>query len=242
MRLVVPGDDDSDGCIVVDVQPQDGIAILKNLCANDAAAATVQLSDELAAQFAEAVELERVDVEGRLRDVQGMAAAVLDAPMTVEFQDAVEEVKGYTDETADSAKPEMDVPEDEEPVQTAIGMAVDSGYIFGADSNFDALPTKVDILAHAGEVGMDLLPGIDAATMHQRRVHLFVDDHGEAALFGDLHELPNYQLTDADYDVLRNVRPGMGFVIENNVSSGYTYVFVKQASETKVELEYQAVK
>lgn len=240
-RIVIPGDESNDGCTVVDILPQDGLALLKNLCVDDKKVVSVQLSDELATAFAQAVEMERVDIAGRIVEVQTVGGETFDVPMTVDLEEALEQVEELAEELETSGKPELVQKDEPAPEQTAVAMAVDTGYVFGTDSLFDAMPTKVDIVAHQGVVGIDLAPGVDGATMQVRRLHVFANEHGTPVLFNDLHQLPNYELTDGDADSIRNVRSGMGFVIENNVSGGYTYVFVKQASMTKVELEYQAV-
>lgn len=241
-RIVLDGDDQSEGCTVVDLLPVDGVAILKDLCGNDLSATTVQLPENLIADLRQAAQMERVDRHNRIVAVQTAAGDRFDVPMTAAIGEAIEEIYEQAEEAGSSEQQVEVVIEEEAPEQTAVAMSSDTGYIFGAGSLFAALPAKVDLLAYAGATGMDLVPGINPATGEQRRLHVFADDHGEPVIFKDLHEIPNYVLSEADTDQVRDARAGMAFIVQNNVSGGVTYVFVKQVSNTKVELEYQAVK
>jgi hypothetical protein len=242
VRIVLDGDENGEGCTVIDIVPDDGVAILKDLCANDQNAATVQLPEGLVDSLEAAALLERIDHSGRIVEIQSVAGERFEVVLTDDLNEAIEAVHEQA-EVAGSSSQQVDVnAEKDAPEQTAVGMSADTGFIFGAGSLFEALPTKVDILAYSGSKGMDLVPGLNPVTNEQRRLHLFIDDHGQPVLFNDLHEIPNYVLTEADTDMVRDARKGMAFIVENNVSGGVTYVFVKQVSNTKVELEYQAVK
>jgi hypothetical protein len=240
-RIVLDADENGEGCTVIDIVPEDGFAILKDLCADDQNAATVHLTEALMDSLEEAAELEPTDHTGRIVEVQTLAGESFEVVLTADLSEAIEEVYEQAEEAGSSQPVEIDIEEDA-PEQTAVGMSADSGFIFGASSLFAALPTKVDMLAYSGSKSMDLVPGLNPVTKEQRRLHVFTNEHGDRVLFNDLHEIPNYVLTEADTDMVRDARTGMAFIVENNVSGGVTYVFVKQVSNTKVELEYQAVK
>ena len=239
-RIVLDGHQTDDGCTVIDIVPQAGLAMVKDLCGQSMA--SVRLPDGLVEQLQIAADTGLAVDSGRIVVVKNAFGENFEVPLTEELDEVLEEVYELAEEAGSGGQPvEVDIEEDS-PEQTAVGMSSDTGFIFGAGSLFEAVPQKVDILAYSGTTGMDLVPGLDPVTGEQRRLHIFRDSHGEPALFNDLHELPNYSLIEADTDQVRDARKGMAFVIENNVSGGVTYVFVKQASNTKVELEYQAVK
>lgn len=240
-RIVLDGDN-GDGCTVIDIVPEDGIALLKDLCGSDQSAASVQMPADLVENLRLAAEMARTDRHDRIVALQTVAGETFEVPLTADLGEAIAAMYEQAEEAGSSNQQVAVDIEEDAPEQTAVAMSSDTGCIFGAGSLFDALPQKVDMLAYSGSVGMDLVPGLDPTTGEQRRLHIFTDDHGEPVIFNDLHEIPNHVLSEADTDMVRNARMGMGFVVENNVSGGVTYVFVKQVSNTKVELEYQAVK
>jgi len=240
-RLVLDGSQDDDGCSVIDMVPGDGTAVVKDVCAIDQKGAAVMLPEGFMEMLKPAAGNKLSDGIDRRIKFQTASGERLDLLLTADLSEAIEEIYEQAEEAGSSGQQvDIDVEKDA-PEQPAVGMFADSGFIFGADSIFDALPTKVDILAYSGSTTMDLVPGVSPVTQEQAKLHLFTDDHGEPILFNDLHEIPNYILTEADTDMVRDARQGMGFIVENNVSGGITYVFVKQVSNTKVELEYQAV-
>ncbi len=241
VRLEFGAEGSEDGCTAVSILPDDGMAILRNLCADDQRVATVNLSDDLAEQFAAAADMESGVADGEFVGTDVASGRLVDVPMTADLEEALEEVFELHAQHGESQpggySQEEGAPD--APAQTVVALAMDMGAVFATDAVVDADPTMTDLVAYAGFAGLDLLPGISDGI--PRRLHLFRNDHGEPVIFNDLHELPNVALSGADHDLVRNVRAGMGFVVENNVSGGVTYVWVKQASATKVELAYQLV-
>jgi hypothetical protein len=215
VRLEFGAEGSEDGCTAVSILPDDGMAILRNLCADDQRVATVNLSDDLAEQFAAAADMESGVADGEFVGTDVASGRLVDVPMTADLEEALEEVFELHAQHGESQpggySQEEGAPD--APAQTGVALAMDMGAVFATDAVVDADPTKTDLVAYAGF----------------------------AVIFNDLHELPNVALSGADHDLVRNVRAGMGFVVENNVSGGVTYVWVKQASATKVELAYQLV-
>jgi hypothetical protein len=100
-------------------------------------------------------------------------------------------------------------------------------------------PLSADLICYASSQTVDLQAGAGPTMAKQKHLKLFRTPGGTVQKFGSLDEVPAEIPADTDRDMVHHAKAGNGFVVENNVSPGYTRVFIKDAGEGYVVLEYQ---
>lgn len=106
-------------------------------------------------------------------------------------------------------------------------------------AELNASPLSVDLICYDSSKTVDLQAGAGPTMAKQKHLKLFRTPGGTVKKFGSIDEIP-VELPEAeDRDMVHHAEAGMGFIVENNVSPGYTKVFVKDGQDASVILQFQ---
>lgn len=99
-----------------------------------------------------------------------------------------------------------------------------------------------DLIAYKSGAGMDLKSGVPNGTTSHQPLRLFKTAGGKPATYASLDEVPReVPAADEANTYVPKAAAGMGFVVQNNISSGYTAVWVKSVDDnpTTVTIAYE---
>lgn len=112
-----------------------------------------------------------------------------------------------------------------------VTLGVDGAVVFGTG----AVAAKgnhltADLIAYKSGAGLDLKSGVPQGTTSRQPLRLFKTAGGVAETFGSLADVPREAPAAADANAyVPKAAAGMGFVLQNNITEGYTAVWVKDA-------------
>lgn len=132
------------------------------------------------------------------------------------------------------------------PVKSEVVLKIDQGVVFstGAITNGAAFQASDLVVVAHQQVDVDLKPGVEPNSTDHVLMHVFrTGDQATSAnaVFDDLDSVPALKPSGAIMgDFLRRAGNGNGCVVQNNMSKGYTKVFVDMynAPGKQVRLKY----
>lgn len=228
-------------CGRITIEPEDRVATFDNLCLADEPPIVLDLDDAAAqAVLAGALQLllqpcDETDCPpGSRVEVLTQNEEILLLPFQSPLRESVESVL----QQVVAAGP----PPKAAPQSATLTLSPEGGALFGTGTVLpEASPLKVDLICYASSKSVDLQAGAGPTMAKQKHLKLFRTPGGTTAKFGSIAELPAELPEDDDRDMVHHAQAGNGFVVENNISGGYTRLFVKEASTTKVVLEYLVI-
>ena len=234
-------------CLKVTVEPLDQVASVEDLCGGgklkvydlDAKTSQAVLNGYYQLLAVECGEGEcgpgdRVEV---LTVKEETRVLPYESPLSDQLESVLDLYNGEA-ETAD--------PPEAEPLVAAtlaeVTLKPDQGVVFaGGQVESAASPLKVDIICYASSKTVDLQAGAGPTISKQKHLKLFKTSGGVVQKFEGLDEVPDIFPGSEDRDMVHHAEAGMAFVVENNVSAGYTKAIVKEASTEEVVLLYTSV-
>jgi len=240
-------------CLVVTIEPMDGVATIDDLCLENHQPQVIELDDGSAKAVLDGYEALKESVCGADNCPPGERIEVLTVdeehlmlPYKSPLKESMQQVLSMyeVDEGDGEAGNAPDEPEPE--VQAApvyeITLKPEQGAVFAnGDVLSEASPLKVDLICFASSISVDMQAGAGPTMSKQKHLKLFRTPGGTVQKFSSIDELPDELPKDDDRDMVHNADAGNGFVVENNVSQGYTKVFVKDADDGKAVLQYQPI-
>ncbi len=241
---------DGKECVSVTVEPLDRIATVDDLCGTEPATRVIDLDKATAAAVLDGYYQLHMQPCGEGQCPPGERVEVLtvkEEKLVLPYQsplrdsiDAILKSQG-TQEGAAATQPEE--PAADKPASSKLTLSPEQGAVFANAAALPAAsPMKVDLICYASSKTVDLQAGAGPTMANQKHLKLFRTPGGTVAKFGSLAEIPPDLPGPDDRDMVHHAAPGNGFVVENNVSPGYTRVLVKEASQDKVVIEYELVK
>jgi hypothetical protein len=243
-------------CLVLTIEPADRIATVDDLCTEGADPHVLDLDDEQAAQIVKAyaaLKPSRCDSAscqtGERVEILTSAEEKFFLPFQSPLREPVEKLLALYGEATAGEETEggsgggpAEAPPAAASPAAELTLLPEQGAVFANSAAVgQASPLKVDLICYASSKTVDLQAGAGPTMAKQKHLKLFRTPGGTAATFGGLQELPADLPADDDRDMVHNAEGLMGFVVENNVSPGYTRVWVKEASAGNVVLQYQVV-
>ena len=234
-------------CLKITLEPLDAVASVEDLCGSgqikafdlDTKTAAAVLSgyyELLAAECGEGEcgPGERVEV---LTVKEETRVLPYESPLSDQMEKVLEL---YQEESETAVQPESDPPPAAPPKE--VTLQPEQGVVFaGAQVETEASPLKVDVICYASSKTVDLQAGAGPTISKQKHLKLFKTSGGVVQKFNSLDEVPDIFPGSEDRDMVHHAEAGMAFVVENNVSAGYTKAIVTSASKEAVVLEYTSV-
>ena len=234
-------------CLVVTIEPGDQVASIDDLCVEGHVPQVVDLDDAQAKAVLDGYDALKAAVctgdscpEGERLEVltvdEDQLLLPYQSPLKESFQQVLSayqgaEVEGDGEEPAAAAAPVLE-----------LILKPEQGAVFANHAVVtEASPLKVDLICYASSKTVDMQAGAGPTMAKQKHLLLFRTPGGTVAKFGSLGEMPDAIPGDDDRDMVHNAEAQHGFVIENNLSQGFTRVYVKEAGPSQVVLQYQAV-
>jgi hypothetical protein len=230
---------DGQVCGRMTIEPMDHVAAFDDLCGGNGQPVVVELDEATAkallAGYQSISHQQCAEGEcppGESVEVLTQSETTLVLPLLPPLREPVEKVLAQATEEAAPAAP----------TSAVLTLQPETGAVFANGQALpEASPLKVDLICYASSKSVDLQAGAGPTMANQKLLKLFRTPGGTTAKFGSLAELPDDLPQAGDRDMVHHAQAGMGFVVENNVSSGHARVFVKEASTEKVVLEYVLV-
>jgi len=163
-------------------------------------------------------------------------------PYSQPLKEHVEKVLSLHDQEAGA--PEQAAQEQDNSVQVPppshqMKLTPESGAVFATLQVVKAAsPLNTDLICYPSSKTVDLQPGAAPTMADQKHLKLFRTPGGTVQKFGSLSEVPAEPPAETDRDMVHHAQAGMGFSVENNVSSGYSVAFVKDAADDYVLIEF----
>lgn len=135
-------------------------------------------------------------------------------------------------------------PQPTAPAQTGssvLTLKAEQGADFGSGALVDpGHPLKADLVCYAGSNSLDCQAGAGPTVADQKHLKLLRTPGGTIASYDSLDQVPTSLPTVSDRDMLRGVKAGTAFVLENNLTeSSYTRAWVKKVGPTSMTLEFE---
>ena len=123
-----------------------------------------------------------------------------------------------------------------------VTLVANTGINFSTGQTFKmANYANSDLFATQGSSYLKLTPGGSKSTKTQP-IRWFKTNGGLVKTFNSLDNVPWEYPTDAEASKsLVSAKPGVGFVVRNNLSDGYTRVWIKTGDSKSVTIQYQYV-
>jgi len=239
---------DGQECLTVTVEPLDRVATVDDLCGAEPSTRVIDLDKATADAVLDGYYqlhtmpcIEGQCPPGQRVEVLTVKEQKLLLPFQSPLKDSIDQIlkaKGPAEAaTTADAQPPAD-----KPPASVLTLVPEQGAVF---ANVASLPAasamQVDLICYASSKTVDLQAGAGPTMANQKHLKLFRTPGGTVAKFSSLAELPPDLPVESDRDMVHHAAAGNGFVVENNVSPGYTRVLVKDATKEKVVLEYEMV-
>ncbi len=130
--------------------------------------------------------------------------------------------------------------EDESAHQGTLQLRWDEGAVFmNGEVRSNASPLNVDLICYKASKTVDLKPGAGPTMANEKPMQMLRTPGGTYQSFNSVDGIPSDNPKDGSREMLHNAKPGMGCVLQNNVSPGFTKILVKEATADSVTIEYE---
>ena len=242
---------DGKECVSVTVEPLDRVATVDDACGAEPSTRVIDLDKATAEAVLDGYYQLHTQPcadgqcpPGQRVEVLTVKEEKLVLPYQSPLKESIDQILKAPGAATSEAPPEDEsAPAADKLATFPLTLTPEQGAVFANGASLPAAsPMKVDVICYASSKTVDIQAGAGPTMANQKHLKLFRTPGGTVAKFSSLSELPDELPGPEDRDMVHHAAAGNGFVVENNVSPGYTRVLVKEATQQKVVLEYQMVK
>lgn len=247
-QIIYSGGEGEDDCLKLTIEPLDRVASVEDTC-HDGKTKVFELDEDTADSMV-ASYFSMKDAECSEADCPpGKRVEILtqeEETRLLRYESPLKEhvemvLTWYQAEPETPPKAEVETkPADLEPAVSELTLKPEQGAVFVEQKVLlNASPLKVDLVCYDSSKTVDLQAGAGPTMAKQKHLKLFRTPGGTVKKFANIQEIPTELPGDEDRDMVHHAETGMGFIVENNVSPGYTKVFVKEGQDASVVFQFQ---